>query len=612
MKLVAFKVSGFRSLAEIGEIPVCAPTVLTGANDGGKTASLDALGYLLGDYELTDQDPTKLPLDAGEATPGEDGSDREDQRPVEVVDETAVTGVFELSDGEREQCGIPDIQVRIRRVRREDEFDAYELFATVPEDPRLRGLVDRNTNELRDRAHELDVEPTGDGRQRDSWFEPLQAMAAEASTTQTWLPAPEALVERLPQYVRFSSTDEPDLKAEIQAALRGVFRKLLDDSELVTPVRDTERELQLRLREAAEDLCGHIQRRCPDLAEVRTTPEVSFREAFRGVEVHAGTAAGPEVPVDYSGSGRQRRMTLAVWEWTQDLLTLEDRQLIVAYDEPDTHLDYARQRKLVELIRQQSERDKTGVVVATHSLNLIDKVDIADVVHLELTEGTSRVNRLLTDEHDEVNRHLATISETMGLRNSVLLHERLFVAVEGSTEAQALPVLFQVATGTKLQSVGIALVVGNGNEGALKVTRWLVDHNRQVQFIIDSDSTARDTGNLFTPDKLKAYGLSEDQMHLVGDPDELEDLFTDEQWAETANAAWPRTDGRAWRPRDIAQLRADGKFSKKLHETVRRNSEDGPGSKTTCMVELAMRLTQSEEIPQQLRDVFDKLIWAAS
>ena len=29
-------------------------------------------------------------------------------------------------------------------------------------------------------------------------------------------------------------------------------------------------------------------------------------------------------------------------------------------------------------------------------------------------------------------------------------------------------------------------------------------------------------------------------MHLVGDPNELEDLFSDQQWADTANSASPR------------------------------------------------------------------------
>jgi hypothetical protein len=38
----------------------------------------------------------------------------------------------------------------------------------------------------------------------------------------------------------------------------------------------------------------------------------------------------------------------------------------------------------VELIREQAAVPGIRVVVATHSLNLIDKVEIGNVVHLEL------------------------------------------------------------------------------------------------------------------------------------------------------------------------------------------------------------------------------------
>ena len=48
MHLEAFAVRGLRSLGMISEIPVGAPTILTGANDGGKTASIFALDFLLG------------------------------------------------------------------------------------------------------------------------------------------------------------------------------------------------------------------------------------------------------------------------------------------------------------------------------------------------------------------------------------------------------------------------------------------------------------------------------------------------------------------------------------------------------------------------------------
>lgn len=595
MQLVAFRVAGFRSLSSTEEIPMRRPTVLTGANDGGKTASLDALGYLLGSYRLAPQDPTVIEV-------AEDGST------VRTADHTAVIGTFQLTEQEQDQFGLPD-QVQVRRVQKTDEPDRYELHATVPVDERLRGLHEATVADLRARADHLGIEPEGDARTRDAWIGPLSAAARTSPTTEEWIPAPRDLVAGLPRYLRFSSTREPDLRSEIQQALRGAYDWLLDDQAIVGQVRDAERELQTRLEREAAGLRDHILRRCPELLGLRIEPSVSFREGLGQVAVHSGTRPGVDIPVDYSGAGRRRRMTLAVWEWTRDLLADDDEQpLIIAYDEPDTHLDYAHQRELVDLIRSQAARDNIRIVLATHSLNLIDKVEIGDVVHLQLTNGVTHVSRLLTDDHDEIDRHLATISTAMGLRNSVLLHERLFVGVEGPSETQALPILFRLATGYSLQAAGIALIAGNGNRGALNVARWLSDHRRPIRFIIDRDSTHdRSTRKIFTPEQLAAAGIAPDQMHLLGAPNELEDLFEDHQWAAVANDAWPRVDNREWTPDHFASLRDDRKFSSELLEMTRTNSHMGPASKTECLVTLASHLDTVDAVPAQLREVFDQL-----
>jgi putative ATP-dependent endonuclease of the OLD family len=331
--------------------------------------------------------------------------------------------------------------VQIRRVQETDKADRYELHAAVPTDERLRGLEHATVRDLRELAGQLEINPEGDGRRRSSWLDPLQAAADAAPKTEEWVPAPRDVIAALPRYLRFSSTREPDLRSEIQQALRGAYERLLDNEGIVGQVRDAERQLQTQLEQEATGLRDHILDRCPELHGLRIEPSVSFREGFGQVTLHSGTRPGINVPVEYSGTGRRRRMTLAVWEWTRNLLEeVDGRPVIIAYDEPDTHLDYSHQRELVDLIRTQASRNGVRILVATHSLNLIDKVEIGDVVHLKLTDGVTRISRLLTDEHDEVDRYLATVSTAIGLRNSVLLHERLFVGVEGPSEIQCLPI----------------------------------------------------------------------------------------------------------------------------------------------------------------------------
>lgn len=603
MEIVSFRASGFRSLANIEEIPIGEPTILTGSNDGGKTAAIGALHFLLNGPQPSTDDYTM--------------ARDEDDPPQGIHDgrftEISVTGRFTLSEAEREQLGFPQ-EILIRRKARLEATASFELFTSVPKDERLRQLSEKlPLAELQDRAAALGVEPTGKKGAKISFLEPLRELAGREETVDEWVPAPLEIVSRLPRFVHFASTTEPDPEHEIRATLTAVYRGLIEDDDLMRPVREAERAIQDELRSDADALRDHIRLRCPELVDVEIEPDVSFSGGFRGVTLRAGKGEDRGVTLGASGAGRRRRVTLAVWEWSTDLLAgSDDRCVVIAYDEPDTHLDYGHQRKLVDLIRTQAALPGTRVVIATHSLNLIDKVDIEDVIHLTLDAERTVVHRLAGDEHSEIDRYLADIAVEMGLRNSVLLHERCFVGVEGSTEMQAFPSLFHAATGHRLQSVGIALIAGNNNVGALRVAKFLNEHGRKVQFVVDQDSsTTAGNGKVFRPDALKAQGIASDQIHLIGDPNEFEELFSDEQWATTANEAWPRDDGQPWMPGDFAVLRKEKSFSKSLTETVRNASSLAPPGKPGYVLALARRVKSADEIPSQLREVFSKLMTMA-
>jgi hypothetical protein len=405
----------------------------------------------------------------------------------------------------------------------------------------------------------------------------------------------------------FSSTDEPDPEGQIHSALRTAFKDLLDDPQLVGPVREVESAVQEQLAEKAKELCDHVAERCPELESIAVAPEVTFTEGFRNVEVLAAREGGVEIPLNRSGAGRRRRINLAIWEWTGNLLDVtgpEDRAVVIAYDEPDTHLDYAHQRELVELIQQQCAKPGIGMAIATHSLNLIDRVDIESVVHLRLQDHLSVLERLMASDHESIDQHLRRVSEAMGLRNSVLLHERSFLGVEGPTEMQTVPALFRLSTDMSLQSAGIALIAGNGNDGALNVIKFLKEHGRTMSFlVVDSDSSDR---KLFRPDKLHAAGIQDNEIYFVGTR-ELEDLFDDDQWADTANMHWPRDDGEKWTTEDFASLRQADKFSKAIENKVRGCSSDAPPRKTGYLVALVQGLTEVEEVPADLVTIFRDL-----
>jgi hypothetical protein len=538
--LTRFSACGFRSLAQVEDLPVSSPTILAGRNDGGKSAILTALAFLLGDYRLTEEDRTYALID------GTAGG---------RCAETWVEGVFTLDAGERALAALP-ASLRIRRIAEGGQAAQWQYFGSQPADSRLHDLDRLLKNGLVELVTEFGLSPTGS--LKDDYLQAIKDYAATTPQLERWKPLPKELRERLPRLLQFGGRDErPD--DAVRTALNSCYQTLLQDDTLQGRVREIEGEVTQRLEKEADSLCQHIRQHCSDFVGVQVKPEVSFSGGFKRAPLEVSKADGEPVDLTRSGQGSNRRIALAVWEWTSNLLehselaaTGEDEereptQTIVVYDEPDTHLDYRHQRTVMDIIRKQCALPHVSVLVATHSMNLIDGVDIADVVHLRLGDsGRTIVERLTDDSHDGIDFHLGQIAAAVGLRNSVLLHERCFLAVEGPTEQQCVPLLFRLSQGLPLQAAGIALWACDNNEGALHLAGYLVKHHRTVMLMVDADSRAN---KHFKTEKLIKAGLDlTQQVSYVGESDgynELEELFSDLQWAAAANAHWPRPQGPA-------------------------------------------------------------------
>lgn len=602
MQLEAFSVSGYRCLADLDEIPICEPTILTGANDSGKSTALAALTFLLGGQPPAPQDRTIVRDDDTDPPGGIEGAS---------FAEVRVTGRFSLAQSESQQLGLGR-EARIRRVLRSSKA-MYEYQTVVCSDPALRELETKSLGDLKLLAAQLSINCPGHAGRRATYLEPLCSYAQSLPSELSWVAPPADLLLLLPTLIVFND-DDPE--AAIRQALMGVYRSTLQEEELVNQLASVEDRISDALRNEADNLCEHLQTRCPELSSIRIEPQVGFRDQFPTVRIEAGREDGELVGLNASGTGRRQRIALATWEFNQQLLKREsnsDRSLVICYDEPDNHLDYSHQRELADLVRQQASLPGVCVVLATHSLNLIDRVPFENVIHLINSGGRSSIQRLLDTGHEQTDRFLADLATAMGLRTSVLLHERCFVVVEGPTEAQAFPVLFRIAMGIPLQSAGLALVPANGNSGALQLARHLISQGRPVRIIVDEDTfTSTSTKKKFRADALTAAGIDPSHVKRVGTK-ELEDLFSDDQWAATANANWPRVDQRPWEKTDFAALRNRPKFSDELCGIVYAASPDSaPDNKPGYLLALALQLRQALDVPAVLRVIFEELVEAAS
>ncbi|MFD9721168.1 ATP-dependent endonuclease [Streptomyces sp. NPDC059076] len=604
MYLDSYSAGGFRSLTHVTGIPISRPTVLAGRNDGGKSAVLTALAFLLGTHRLTDEDRTYV-----------QGMDTKGQRCAE----TWVEGEFRLDMQEQDRSSLP-AKVRIRRRSLLGEAPSLEYFGSQPADSRLRDVDRLLKPALAELVSEYGLSPTGS--LRDDLRAALATHAKIVPQIEEWQPLPKSLEERLPRLLSFGGKDQSPDDA-VRTALNSSYKTHLEDETLQGRVREIEGEITQRLEKEADSLCRHIQQHCDEYVSVNVKPVVSFKGGFQGAPLHVSRADGELVDLTRAGQGSTRRIALAVWEWTSNLLenaelaasgepegSEEPTQTIVVYDEPDTHLDYRHQRTVMDIIRKQCTLPHVSVMVATHSMNLIDGVDIADVVHLSLSpSGRTVIERLADDQHEGIDFHLGQIAASLGLRNSVLLHERCFLAVEGDTEQQNLPLLFRLSQSMSLQAAGIALWGCENNEGALHLARYLVKHQRTVMLMVDADSR---TNKLFKDERLRRFGLNPaTHVSYVGEAEgynELEELFSDKQWANAANTRWPRSAPLTWNTEDFAAHRDSKKFSARILDMIQNQADEySPKGKPAMVYGLVTTLSTPEDVPQQLRDIFAQL-----
>lgn len=590
MLLETFSVTGFRSMENVGPIPLSRPTILTGRNDSGKTAALDALAFLLGDGSVKDGD-----FRGGSAeAPGQ---------PI-IVSADAV-----LDDADRDATGLPE-RVCVRRSAHRDSARAlYEVQRMVPEDARLRGLEYMSLTKLKETAAQLAVRPDGPATAKESFIRALSYVANGLPACMDWVQADDGLVGRLPKLLRLSGVDAADIHAQLLATLRFTYRRILAEDSFVERVAELQGATEAALAGEVDDLCHLIEQRCDGLTDVSISPRVSFRDALSGVQVTA-KRDGVLLDFDQVGTGRRRQVVQAIWEWSNDQLasaTDEGVSIVIAYDEPDTYLDYIRQRNLMDLVREQCRNPRVRCIVATHSVQMIDQVPLENVVHLELREGSTILHRLPDDDTDaDTASFVSQLAEELGLATSSVLFERCFLLVEGESEKAAFPRLFRLATGQRMQEAGVVLFESGGNSTVLKLVDHLRGMSKPVYVIVDKDSL-HNQPKIFNLEVLENHGVTTGHISYIGNPNELEELFTDEQWAAAATTSWPRTDSGPWKPQHFKALRGNGKFSDKLTSIL--TAESGQlVSKPRLVARLADNLSSRDGVPKDLLQAFDKLV----
>lgn len=596
MILKEFQVSGFRSLLSPGGAIFKGITVFAGENDGGKTAFVDALELFLTNKVPDNDDFTSYP-------------------DVEIdIDEISLEGVFELSENEIEIArniipAITNNMIRIKRsLRKGQTLEPHKIRTFVYSDQRFNVNFNRLTvPQLKELAVIAGISYKS-GVLKQELVDSLVSWRASQQLEEGEMELPQELVLRLPVLETFVSSQALDPEERINRVLRSTFKEEIESGKYSGKIDEITQDISAELRKDIDVLEPFIKTYCPEIEEINIEPKFDFQSGFTASRLQLKRIGGVPFALEKGGQGQRRRVTLAIYEWNLKLKESRQdenaRQIILAFDEPDTHFDYKYQRKILEILSKLSDLPNTQVLIITHSLNLIDRVDISCINHFYLeNQRETKIEMLAVDDPETIDLFMYNLSENLGLKNCIMLNERCFLILEGHTEYNALPILFKKKYGKNIQEAGIRLLNGEGNIGALKFAQFLKNNRRRVIFMLDADAiTTGSNKRKFTEESLRNSGFNVvNEIFFVG-AKKFEDVFSDELWARTANKEWPKSDGSMWTESDFAPLRSATKFSTAIKDRIEGDSGQLIEKSDLCRVAMSI---DENEIPHQIVTCFE-------
>jgi len=605
MKLTHLRIQNFRCYDD-AEIELDRPLLLiTGSNDSGKSALLSAIEMFL--YSRAKPDDA-------------------DFRSLDPEGENSAEDIRIIAQVEN-QSGSHKIQRRFWKEDGELQW-VYETEEEVPKDDELQEALENFTDWKADPQREFlgDLGFEEFGSNQDKRYEQLKEYVADAPSEMDWM---EKSRPDLPDVNRYMSEEMGDPVKDVQKFLKdAVEDRVQEVKQERGEYARIEREIEERGNKELDVLEEVFSRY--DYAEEKTQlePNLDF-DLLKGLSIEALNIRqnGNVRPIGQLGAARRRKLLLALQEWRLESLRTSDEpsSLVLLYDEPDTHFDYEAQRKLFDILHQLSEEPgDVQVIVASHSLNLIDSVDIDGIVYLDRSTDENDVIRTQIERMGDWSE-IHGIARKLGLRNHIVLNACI-LCTEGKTEQRLIPELYQFDRGRSLPSIGVEMVRGaeGGADPAWHLCREVLRNSRDAFLILDSDAKESGTRNTIDADAISDFNDQFDKdvittgknLIYLGDK-EIEDTFEDQTLAEAFKRYINQDIGRSISDdEDITEIITEarnhtdglcGGLQKEVHERTDEPTRLSKPAFCEHLVDLVQEDPDPHPIPDEITEAFELL-----
>lgn len=604
MKILSLQIKNYRNFEDSGVIPYHDLTIFVGENGSGKTSAIDALALLI---EYKTPKPTS-------------GDAKDTSHPI------VIEGVFYVppSDESRsidEYCVDEKLTLRYA-YDIESGAVTYSVKTIKYTDDQLNTYRSLGATDLKDFVQQLGKTP---GRTKDDNYAVVEGYISEVSpaTEEGYVDITWGSVSAfLPVLQRYSSADYNKPENIVSKTLATLYRTHFYQIDNESGEEKLKQDFATLKTSITADLNSNINNQLKDrlsrqldnVTSVGGDFDIDFARGFMLKSISIDFSGSQSKTIDQLGEGHRKKATLAVLEWDAEVsASLDGRNVIKAYDEPDANLDFPAQRKIFNVINQDvRDNQHITAIICTHSLALIDRAP-AESINRVILDGdqNATVEYLNTNDDNDIKQFLSQVAEVSGLRNSNIFYEKAFFVVEGESEEASMGILYKAYAETSLPEDGIVLINIKTNGQWNNILKFLsANKSACTVILLDADTQQASSTRQVTSQKLADSGFDTSFLStncfFIGTK-EFEDTYSDNDIATMANNIFPKVDGTLWVDQDFSALRSQDKFSQELSNLISREHQ-GQATKPKIAYEMALLYDKGKITSNAvLKNLFDKL-----
>lgn len=598
IKLEEFSYEKFRSVKGMISLPIHEISILIGQNGGGKTTTLDALKLFLEPLEKIDI------------------KDINSNISIENLD-VIFSSKFQIIDEEKEFFRIYDPSlandyITIYKKFKVSESESYYFIYTLGTGTDLDNLgLGRFKEPYEELCNKYEIELSSS--------ETVSNMKDKLKIKREEIPSDKQIEKRiptkdiktiLPTFILLSSEESPDPKKEMIKILINTLKEKVEDLHIEKEVKRIRTVVLGICNQKIEEANDIIKKYCKDIERIDINPEYNALQGLNLDEFNIIKKSGDKVRFESEATGKRKQIMLGIYEWSNLQITEElNENFVIAFDEPDLHFDYFQISNLLNILNDFSKKDNVQVLIATHSIKLIDNFPPNQIVNFTLNNNDETEILFITDEdYEQIGDFLKDLAFSIGFRSSFLFFEKIFVIVEGESEYKAFPILFELINDKTHFEAGILFINAESNVQALSFAKFLRNNKKRAIIVVDKDSKKI---KQFKEAGLRKIGFREGtDVFLVGkEPDsegEFEGEFTSEQWVTMLNNKYPKKNDNEWNPQEIDNIRTRAKLSKELLELIETECIEQV-SKPDLVKALSKSIKNKDEISENLKSIILQL-----